>query len=302
MTEFKPANRDDRYLYELMPILIGIGPAGKLLCYGSCFIAWPHMAVTAKHVVEELVRQDPAIARGAIAKFEYWVIQVVWFGDEHDYVVWNIDSIGTSPHSDIAIIWLRGMNDKAEQYKTNRQWKMAPMTFDPPLVGEQVRAFGIHNVRFDGSRINAEGKFDHIACNMDRSQSVGAVKAHYWAGRDRGLYNFPCFEVDARFEHGMSGGLVINDRSQVCGIVCGSLPPAAEGEQHVSYVTMLWPMMAIPVPTKLVEGGLGEDAGRYRLRDLSANGIFTPQGWERVLIDDIPGHPGGTTIRYQLRQ
>jgi hypothetical protein len=82
----------------------------------------------------------------------------------------------------------------------------------------------------------------------------------------------------------MSGGLVINEHSEVCGIVCGSLPAGPEDEEHVSYVTMLWPMMAIPVRSGLIPGGF--ESARYCLRDLSARRIFTPCGWERVLIED----------------
>ena len=294
MPEFRSVNPDDKLLYELMPILIGIGPDGDLLCYGSCFIAWPHMAITAKHVVEELLRNDPGIMVGAPCKYEYWVSQVKWDSNEHDYVVWTIDSIVTSPHSDIAIIWLRGFNDKASQYK---EWKTVPVTFDPPPIGAMVRAFGLHNVSFEGSRVNTDGKFEHIEVKYDRSISTGTVKQHYWEGRDRGMYSFPCIEVDARFEHGMSGGLVINEHSQVCGIVCGSLQATSADEDHVSYISMLWPMMAIPVDARLVTGGI--ETTRYRLQDLSARGIFTPIGWDRVHIHDALDVGGPISIRYQ---
>jgi hypothetical protein len=205
MPEFRPANPDDRLLYELMPILIGIGPDEDLLYYGSCFIAWPHMAITARHVIDELLRHDPGIMSGAPCRYEYWVTQVKWEGNDHDYVVWTIDSIATSPPFDIAIIWLKGLNDTAARYK---EWKAAPVTFDPPPIGSTVRAFGIHNVRFDGSRVN----------------------------------------VDARF----------------------------------------------------VPGGV--ETARYRLQDLSAQGIFTPTGWDRVLIHDALDPGGPITIRYLRKQ
>ncbi len=295
MPDFQPVNPNDRLLYELMPILIGIGPDEDLHCYGSCFIAWPHMAVTAKHVVEELLRRGPGIAQGKPARLEYWIVQVTWTGDDHNYVVWTIDSVALSAHSDIAVLWLRGYDANAASYK---QWKTVPTTFDPPPVGSQVIAFGLHNVRFDGSRVNEDRKFEHIEVKCDRSRSTGTVNQHYWAGRDRGMYNFPCFGVDARFEHGMSGGLVINQESQVCGIVCGSLPSSAPGEEDVSYVTMLWPMMAIPVDKRLIPNG--RDGVRYRLQHLSAQGIFAPHGWERVLIEDKLDEGGPMTIRYAM--
>ena len=235
MSEFTSVHPENKLIYELMPILIGIGPNENLLCYGSCFIASPHMAITAKHVAEELLKGDPGIVLGMPCKFEYWIVQITWDRDKHSYIVWTIDTIATSPHSDIAIIWLKELDQNAAQYK---QWKVMPMTLDPPPVGTIIRAFGLHNVSFDGSRVNAESKFEHIEVKCDRSISTGIVKRHYWDKRDKGLYNFPCFEVDAKFEHGMSGGLVINESNEVCGIVCGSLPATSKNEEYVSYATI----------------------------------------------------------------
>jgi len=293
MADFRPVNRSDRLLYELMPVLVGIGLDGDLRCYGSCFIAWRHMAITAKHVFEELLRNDPGLASGEQCKYEYWVVQVIWDGNDHDYVVWTIDSAATSPHSDIAILWLRALNDRAARYK---EWKLVPMTFDPPPVGAVIRGFGLHNVRFDGSRVAADGKLEHLELTFDRSISTGTIKQHYWDKRDRGMYNFPCMEVDARFDHGMSGGLVIDEQSRACGIVCGSLPANSADEEHVSYVSMFWPMMAIPVETRLVPGGVATN--QYRLKDMSARGVFTPVGWDRVLIEDQLASGGALSIRY----
>lgn len=294
MPDFKPVNSDDKIFDELVPVLIGIGPKKNLLCYGTCFIASPFMAVTAKHVVEELLNQDPEIALTGTANFEYWIVQVVWRGTEFDYVVWAIQVICTAPHSDIATIWLRPYNTSADEYRQINQWKTMPITFDPPEPGETVRAFGIHSVTFNGSRVNDDGKFEHVEIQTKKSIATGVVRMHYWDKRDSALYNFPCFEVDAKFESGMSGGLVINERSQICGIVCGSLHASSEDEPHVSYVTMLWPMLAIPVPNELVSDA--QEAVKYRLQDMSHRKVFNPQGWERVLIQDLPG--GESSIQY----
>ena len=177
MPEFSPVNPDDIYVKELMPILIGIGPNGDLHCYGSCFIAWPHMAVTARHVIDELFKRDPGLISGE-AIFEYWVVQVVVDAGEHLSVVWTIDSIGVSAHSDIALIWLRGYDQNADVYKQQKQWKIPATTFDPPPIGSTVQAFGIHDVSFEGSRVNADGKFEHIAFKSEHSISTGVVTQH----------------------------------------------------------------------------------------------------------------------------
>ena len=295
MSDFKPTKSDDRYFSELLPVLIGIGPNGELLAYGTCFIAMPHLAVTAKHVFEEILAKDPGLAIGG-AKFEYWIVQVVW--DEitgHDYVVWTIDSAAYSPHSDIAVIWLRSWNDSAERYKA---WKVVPITFELPAISSAITAFGIHDVKFDGSRVGIDGKFEHIEFKSERSISTGIVKAHFPNGRDQVLLPFPCFEVDAKFESGMSGGIVINDKSQVCGIVCSSLHATNEDEEHVSYVTLLWPIMAIPVRAGLLVEGGGTEYQGHRIKDLAIQGKFSPVGWQKVLIDDQLSKGGALTIQY----
>ena len=296
MPNFESIAPKDRLLYEVMPMLVGIGPDGMLLCFGTCFVALSHMAVTAKHVAEELLSKDPNIARGLPNKFEYWIIQILWDGDEHKYVVWTIDEIALCSHSDIAIIWLNALDENAAQHK---RWKAIPITFDPPPIGAVIRAYGHHNFRFDGSRLNADGKLEHLELNSERSVATGVVKEHYWGGRDRGLYSFPCFEVDAKFEHGMSGGLVTNERGEVCGIVCGSLHASSANEDHVSYVTMLWPMLTTPVGPELVPNGI--ESEKYCLRDLSLRGVFTPYGWERVHFhsDYKPGNL--LTIQYLMK-
>jgi hypothetical protein len=297
MNEFRPVNPEDRLIYELMPILVGIGPRGELRAYGSCFIAWPHMAITARHVIDELLRQDPQAAQDGQPAFEYWVIQVSWRGDEHHYVVWTIDSLGLSAHSDLAIVWLKAHDENATSY---RVWKTVSTTLEPPAIGTPVRAFGLHNVRFDGSAWYPDGKLRHLELKCDRSTSTGKVEQLHWEGRDRAMYPFPCFEVDARFDHGMSGGLVTTNDSVVCGIVCGSLPPAFPNESHASYVAMLWPLMAIPVASHLVPKG--ESGRRFVLQDLCQHGIFRAEGWDRVTIERTTDTGRGGSITYESRQ
>lgn len=252
------------------------------------------MAITAKHVIADLLSRDPGVVKGKPPSYEYRIIQVMWKNGDHNYVVWTIDSIGTSPHADIGIIWLKPYDQNAVAYKL---WKTVQVTLEPPAIGSKIRAFGLDSVCFDGSRWGADGKLEHLEVKCGRSTSTGIVRQHYWQYRDRGFYKFPCFEVDARFDHGMSGGLVITEDSVVCGIVCGSLPTASVSEAHVSYASMLWPMMAIPVSSYLVPNAV--PGARYRLHDLSAKGIFTPIGWDRVSIKDEIDSGGTLSVRYE---
>ena len=58
-------------------------------------------------------------------------------------------------------------------------------------------------------------------------------------------------------------------------------------------------MMAISVDARLVPES--DDARRYHLQHLSAKGIFTPTGWERVLIHDELDRGGPITIQYLMK-
>jgi hypothetical protein len=155
-------------------------------------------------------------------------------------------------------------------------------TLVPPDLGEKIIAVGIHSVKFDGSRVNADGKVEHIEYKDEISVSTGVVTALFLGGRDRVMYPFPCFEVDARFDAGMSGGLVLNASGHVCGVVSGSLPSGSDDERHVSYVTLLWPIMTIPISGALVVDG--DPDGSYPLFKLAQDGVFRPVGWELLQI------------------
>jgi hypothetical protein len=37
------------------------------------------------------------------------------------------------------------------------------------------------------------------------------------------MLNFPCFEVHAKFAHGMSGGIVVDEDGRLCGLVCAGI-------------------------------------------------------------------------------
>ena len=57
-------------------------------------------------------------------------------------------------------------------------------------------------------------------------------------------------------------------------------------------------MMAISVQSTLIPGGV--ESARCWLQDLSRQGVFTPYGWERVLIEDKLEASGELTISYLM--
>lgn len=281
MTDFRPVRTEDHYFSELVVRLIAIDQNGDIHFFGTAFIFQPYLALTAKHVIEEYFKLDLNIYRGEKISFNFWAIQIVWEGSEHNYVVWEVQFVSLSGHSDLAILKLYPYCENAAKHT---RWGTVPCTLIPPEVGDSVIGFGLHSMSFEGSRVNAEGKVEHIEMKAKASSSRGVVRAVYPQYRDRGMLPFPCFEVDAQFEHGMSGGLVINGSSEVCGIVCSSFPKTEEHPTPSSYVATLWPMMAMKIDFSLFRKA--PISGKQYLLELARHGVFTPTGWERIVIEE----------------
>lgn len=287
MADFRPVRPDDHHFSELVVRLIAIDQNGCIHSFGTAFIFLPYLALTAKHVIEEFFKLDPCIYRDKKVSFDFWAIQVAWEGSEHKYVVWEVKFVSLSGYSDLAVLKLHPYCENAAKYT---MWKTVQCTLIPPKVGDSIIGFGMHRMSFEGSRVNAEGKVEHIEMKDEASSSHGIVRAVYSQYRDLSMLSFPCFEVDAQFEPGMSGGMVINSRSKVCGIVCSSMPATEEHPTPSSYVAMLWPLMAMKIDFSLFR--TAPVSGEQYILELARHGVFAPEGWERVLIEENPSGPG----------
>jgi hypothetical protein len=96
--------------------------------------------------------------------------------------------------------------------------------------------------------------------------------------RDDSLLHFPSFSIDARFDGGMSGGPIFNEKGQLCGLVCACLDPAP-GQRHISYGASLWPAMYLNVD--FTTPGLSASAP-YPIFDLIAGNFIHAVGWDTI--------------------
>jgi hypothetical protein len=287
MADFRTIHHDNQYFSELIVRLIAIDQNGQLHSFGTAFIFQPYLILTAKHVIEEFFKLDTSVYQNEPVSFNFWAIQVVKEGSEHNYIVWEIEGVSLSAHSDLAVLKLYPYCENANKYT---HWKFFPCTLIPPKVGDSVVCFGIHKMNFEGSRINAEGKVEHIESKDEASSSHGIIKAVYPQCRDVSMLPFPCFEIDSQIEPGMSGGLVINNRSEVCGVICSSMPRTKEHPTPSSYVAMLWPLMAIEIDFSLFR--TAPVSGIQYILELARHGVFTPKGWKRIVIENSPSGTG----------
>jgi len=279
LSEFKGVNPGDKYFSELMLRLVGFDKEGVPCSFGTAFVLRSYLLVTARHVVEEFLKRATPDDSPYEFSFTFWAIQIEWRGEEHRYNIWQVVNIYFSAHSDICLLHVGAYNDTAAEYPN---WKCFPVSLDPPSVGEKVIGFGFHATCLDGSRVRRNGGCEHLELNDQASKSVGHVKQIYMLGRDSAMLPFPCFEVDCRFDPGMSGGLVINSTSELIGVICSSMIVEKENFSHVA---MIWPVMAILVDFR--HDGPPPN-GRQPLSKLVDYGIWRPRGWERVIVEMQP--------------
>lgn len=283
MPEFKQIlPNEDKYGSELALRLIGFDREGMPCSFGTAFVLRPHLLVTARHVIEEFVKRAKPNGAPGHFKFTFWSVQIEWKAEQAQYNIWQVVKVYISPHTDICLLHIRAENNTAEEYTS---WKATKVTLEPPSVGEEVIGYGFYSTSFEGTRIHPNKRIDQLIVNDQISMSIGHVKQIHMQGRDAVMLPFPCFEVDCRFEPGMSGGIIVNSDSELIGIICSSM---ILGEEHFSHVAMLWPIMGIMVDF----GHKGRQPwGIGPLSKLADYGIWRPRGWERVRVEEQPDTP-----------
>jgi len=270
---FREVPKSDKLFSEIALRLVGMDGKGEAFSFGTAFVLLPHLLVTARHVIEEFIRRGNRKPNSPEVALTFWAIQIAWKVNEHEYNIWEVTHTFISPHSDIAILKVRAYNDTAAAYT---QWKTTQVNLEMPKVGESIIGFGFHSTSFAGSRFNPEGGLEHLELNDKAFSSRGAVKAVYPVRRDSCMLPFPCFEVDARFDHGMSGGLVINSQSELFGIICCGM------NTDYSHAAMLWPMMGIVVDFDTFRTSPIE--GCQPLLEFARLGFWKPRGWQKIRL------------------
>ena len=238
---------------------------------GSCFKIAKNLYVTAKHVVTDYLQQF--CEKDGVASFEIWAVHIK---QGPEYSIWVVDRLWLCPLSDLAVFHTKPYNDVAAN---DSEIICIGLELKPPTIGERVVGFGHHSqtgqIRYgeDGTR--------HIEVNAFGAATVGEVRKIHHEKRDSSRMPFSCFQTNARFDGGMSGGPVLSNRGKVCGVICSNLPPDDEDDEHISYVASLWPLMA----TMIDIGTIGNEVDRpYPILELARNGIINAEGWEHLSI------------------
>lgn len=202
---------------------------------GTCFaIANQGLVLTARHVIDDAL----GLSDGAQWDGETWLAVLYAAepeeGDDADVLggPLPVEKVNFFPSFDIAVMHLK----LPVRVDTNEPLRMPTHRLSPgiPREGEYCFALGYHSMNWKGS--------DEGLCSIEIRQSYsisrGQIKQVHFPRRDNYSHTFPCFEVSARFDGGMSGGPVIGETGSVVGVVCSSMgDPDDEG--HISYVSLI---------------------------------------------------------------
>jgi hypothetical protein len=256
-------------------------PDWKFHVVGTATLIGAHLAVTAKHVLEDArdrfgAKQTP---RGIESGYSLRLCQVL---PGPIYRIWNVFKAWNST-SDIAILHL-GL-DRASVPEKKIEWRSPLIRVTPPPSGQRVLAFGYRESQIEVTR-GPDGA-PHIELNDIPTTSAGVVGEIFPERRDASMLTFPCFEVRARFPHGMSGGLVIDEQGALCGLVCSGFQLDDQNELPLSYAATMWPMLTTEISSD--RGDAYPRGAKYPVIDLVIDKLLAAVGLEELNPEFFPG-------------
>jgi hypothetical protein len=259
--------RVDSPITELALRVIVERPEWDFTVVGTATLIAPYLAITARHVLDHVIRTFGVKAlstnRAVIDGYEIALWQVL---PGPSYRVFKVVTAWPTS-TDVVVLHLR--LDQATAPNETINWKSPCLRALPPPVNQSVVAFGYREGKINVTEQNGT---HHIELNDRPTTSIGKVTRLYPSGRDRVMLPFPCFEIEARFEAGMSGGLVVDETGAVCGLICASLHTANLEESPVSYAVPLFPMLRTVISAN--RGGAYPRDVDYPIIDLAMDGLI----------------------------
>jgi hypothetical protein len=230
--------RSDSPISEIALRVVVERPEWQLSVVGTATLICGHLAITARHVLDDAVQKYGANSSNngsVIEDFELKLYQVL---PGPEYRIWSVVTAWPC-QTDIALLHLR--LDQTTSPGESVAWRQPRLRALPPQVGEKVIAFGYRNSQI--KVIRGKDGTHHIELNDCPTTSIGTVRHIYASGRDSVMLPFPCYEIEARLDAGMSGGMVIDEAGSLCGLICTGLQHNEADAPPISYVASLWPML-----------------------------------------------------------
>jgi hypothetical protein len=252
---------------------------------GMATIIGPGYAITAAHVWEDINNRFGSGPVQDETNFEFTVMMFLTVDQGASFIPIRVVRAWVGFLTDIAVLYFH-VPPEATMFK--RRWGRPVLQLMPPSVGERVAAFGFTG---SGGTLTGDGEWTF---DLKPRTSTGRILEIHYDRRDAVRMPFACYRVDARFDASMSGGPVFNSAGNLCGIVCSSIPATADNDEHSSYVTTLWPLLAYRVDSSLAEALVGKPCFAYQLFE---RGLFLAVDRDQIQVAHAPGERPQLSIR-----
>jgi Trypsin-like peptidase domain len=257
-------------------------PGWEMYAVGTACLIGGHLAITAKHVVEYALRKFGARQGPNGIEVTGHSLRLLQVLPGPVYNIWNVFSAWICS-TDIAILHLGLDSSSAPEQTIN--WRAPILRVVPPPSGQKVIAFGYRESKIDITE-GANGSH-HIEINDFGTTSAGEIGQIFTERRDSSMLTFPCFEVQARFAPGMSGGMIMDENGCLCGLVCAGVDFQDPNALPLSYAATLWPML-----TTVISADRGASYPRgvnYPMIDLALDHQINAIGLENLDPKLFPG-------------
>jgi Trypsin-like peptidase domain len=256
-------------------------PGWNFYAIGTATLIANHLAITANHVLEAVVKKFGAKQEPSGTEIHGYSLRLYQVLPGPVYRVWNVLQAWGCP-SDIAILHLA--LDGTTEPGGSAGSKVPRLRVMPPPSGQKVIAFGYRESKIE---VTERDGTHHIEFTDIGTTSIGEVGQIFPQRRDSSMLTFPCFEVFARFAPGMSGGLVIDEDGALCGLVCAGTDLGDPNATPLSYAATLWPMLRT-----LITADRGDSYPRgveYPVIDLALDKLIKAVGLEQLDPKLFPG-------------
>ena len=283
---FSPLPEFGHRIQQCVMTLITIAD-GQIIPIGTGFTVAPDgLMMTAVHVIEEAIKSVVS-KRNADGTIEHHLELYALYltdkihGENEELTLGGllpIHRVWYSQELDIGYCWLTSPIIDGEPLK----YPIFRLSPGLPKVDENILGFGYHNMKGAIGGEVKDGKI-LIQYSQDTAFTRGKIVKVYPIKRDNAKLPFPCFHTNARFEHGMSGGPIMNERGDVCGVICSSFPLVEDNPEYISYGSLIWPALGTSIEVAMSEGAQPEMLFVY---DLIKRGfVLTDETITNVKVD-----------------